>query len=99
MGYANGIRLGHAGGHLRDPALELVERIWRQEPRWWEVDDGNGLPFASPAAAYRHLGRLWHCSDTVPSASRQMAQDFLDVTDLTPTVSLFDACARTWRPS
>ncbi len=54
MGYAKGVRPGgHAGGHLREPALELLEAIWHDETRWWEVDSGNGVPFESAEAAYR----------------------------------------------
>ncbi len=78
MGYAMGVRRGgHAGGHLREPALDLIEAIWRRDPSWWEVDDGDGDLFDSPEAAYRHLGRLWHCTDTVPAARRAMAEDLV----------------------
>ena len=77
MGYARGVRGGHAGGHLREPALDLVEAIWHRDANWWQVDAGDGEPFTSPEAAYRHLGRLWHCSDTVPSTYRSLAEDLV----------------------
>ena len=75
MGYAKGVRFGHAGGHLREPVLALLEAIVADDPRWWDVDDGNGGPFSSPEAAYRHLGRLWHCRDCVPGTYRSIAVD------------------------
>ena len=77
MGYAKGVRLGHAGGHLRGPVCDLVEALYARDPRWWEVEDGDGVPFASPAAAHEHLGRLWHCSDIVPSDIRRAAEDIV----------------------
>ncbi len=77
MGYARGVRRGHAGGHLRGPACELVEAIWTGESRWWEGDNGDGIPFGSPQEAYEHLGRLWHCTDQFPSYFRELAQEFL----------------------
>jgi hypothetical protein len=78
MGYAKGVRNGHAGSHLREPACALVEAISADDPCWWEVDSGNGRPFASPAAAYNHLGRLWHCKDVVPESTRLAAERILD---------------------
>jgi hypothetical protein len=95
MGYAIGVRPGgHAGGHLREPALELLEAICDDETRWWEVDSGNGVPFESPEAAYRHLGRLWHCTDTVPGDDREMAEDLLG----TDHVWTYAALVRHLRP-
>ena len=77
MGYARGVRGGHAGGHLREPLIELVEALASDEPDWWPVDSGNGELFDSPQAAYAHLGRLWHSVDVVPSDVRQFACDLL----------------------
>ncbi len=77
MGYAKGVRRGHAGGHLRQPVDDLVEALCDGVSRWWEVDDGDGVPFGTPAAAYRHLGRLWHCTDVVPADIRQAAEDLV----------------------
>ena len=51
VGYANGVRYGHGGGHLRQPVLDLVEALYARDPRWWEVDSGDGEPFGSPEAA------------------------------------------------
>jgi hypothetical protein len=75
MGYAKGVRLGHAEDHLREPVLALLKAIGADEPRWWQVEDGDGEPFSSPEAAYRHLGRLWHCRDVVPGTYRSIAVD------------------------
>jgi len=85
MGYAKGVRHGHASGHLREPACALVESIYSSnythDAAWWEVDAGDGHPFPSAEAAYRHLGRLWHCRDTVPGSTRRAARSSLDVGD------------------
>jgi hypothetical protein len=75
VGYAKGVRRGHAGGHLREPACALVEGLSGGARDWWEVDDGTGVPFRTQDAAYRHLGRLWHCTDVLPSAVRRAAEE------------------------
>lgn len=93
MGYAKGVRRGHAGGHLREPACVLVEALSAGAPGWWKVDDGTGVPFATPDAAYRHLGRLWHCTDVVPSAVRQAAEEIVG-----RRVWTYAALVRTLRP-
>jgi hypothetical protein len=77
MGYARGVRRGHAGGHLRQPVEDIVETLYKKDRRWWDVDAGNGDPFDSAAAVYKHLGRLWHCTDTVPNTIRSLAEDIL----------------------
>ena len=77
MGYAQGVRYGHAGGHLREPVLELVEALRWDPERWWDVADVEGEPFQSPGAAYDFLGRLWHCTDIVPSSTRTIALSML----------------------
>jgi hypothetical protein len=93
MGYAKGVRHGHAGGHLREPACALVEAIYANDPRWWEVGDGHGVPFATPAAAYQHLGRLWHCRDIVPSGTRRAAEEIVG-----REVCTYSALVRALRP-
>ena len=70
MGYAHGIRAGHAAGHLREPAIAIVEALYSGESDWWAVEGPEG-PLASPREAYDHLGRLWHCRDIVPSWVRE----------------------------
>ncbi len=71
MGYASGVRSRHAGGHLREPALEIVEALASGDDEWRsQADDVDGEPFPSSEAAYSHLGRLWHCTDTVPATYR-----------------------------
>ncbi len=70
MGYAKGIRQGHAGGHLREPALEIVDALERPDCEWWSAATYDGQPFGSAEAVYDHLGRLWHCTDVVPGFYR-----------------------------
>jgi hypothetical protein len=72
MGYATGVRWGHAGGHLRDPVCEAVERGYasRGMDPWWRA-------FGSREAARAHVGKLWHCTDIVDGLTRQMAVDVL----------------------
>ena len=67
MGYAKGVRAGHASGRLREPVFELLDSILSGDERWWEPT------FRSADAAYRHLGLLWHSRDVLPSAYRAIA--------------------------
>jgi hypothetical protein len=77
MGYAHGVRRGHAGGHLRQPVEDIVEALYKGDRSWWEVSGGNSDPFDSAEDAYKHLGRLWHCTDIVPNDIRSLAEDLL----------------------
>ena len=77
VGSAKGVRYGHGGGHLREPVLEIVEGLYARDPRWWEVTGDASARFDSPEAAYAHLGRLWHCTDIVPSRIRAVAEELL----------------------
>jgi hypothetical protein len=49
-GLANGVRLGHAGDHLRQPVCDLVDALSDGDQRWWEVDNVDGVPFATPCS-------------------------------------------------
>jgi hypothetical protein len=68
MGYAKGVRAGHAGGHLREPLLEALD-----EPRHWFDYFGSRL------AARRHVGKLWHCTDILPGFARDTVLAILDL--------------------
>jgi len=63
----------HVGGHLRDPFCKAFEE--ELEGEWFKA-------FPSKAAALRHVGRLWNCTDTVPSLVREAAVDFMETEDL-----------------
>ena len=58
-GYANGVRFGHAGGHLRDPLCEALELEYFGQ-KWWTY-------FGSKEKALRHIRKLWQYTDIVPN--------------------------------
>lgn len=43
MGYAKGVRFGHAGGHLRDPLEAAMERGYGGDPWWSEFGSRDWL--------------------------------------------------------
>lgn len=59
----------HAPGHIRDPLIEAFQEYGAD---WWKA-------FASAQEAFRALGRLWNCTDTVPSDMRDDAAGWLEL--------------------
>jgi len=59
----NPSRGGHAPGHLRDALINALDQSFATESAWWE-----GLPGGN-TEAQRLLGRLWNCTDIVPSTA------------------------------
>jgi hypothetical protein len=59
----------HAPGHIREEVLELID-----EDLFDDMDHVKRLHYL--------LGRLWNCTDTVPSAERRIVADFLDTENL-----------------
>jgi len=67
-GYAKGVRYGHAGGHLRDPLDEALELEYEGK-NWWEH-------FKTKDAALKHIGKLWHCTDIMPSRYSDVLREY-----------------------
>jgi len=75
MGYANGVRAGHAAAHLRDPMnAALEDAAYSHGREWWTA-------WGSRESARELVGKLWHCTDVVPRSTRQAASEVLGLND------------------
>jgi hypothetical protein len=66
MNKRKGVVIGHSPGHFRDEVLELIERY----------DRGNFSKW-SARRMYHLLGKLWDCTDMIPSSERELIKDIL----------------------
>ena len=81
----------HAPGHIREEVLELI-------------DEGLFDDMSKVKRLHYLLGRLWNCTDTVPSTERRIVADFLDTENLDEVAARVKCCcsyaqmARHFRP-
>lgn len=69
MGYAKGVREGHATGGLGDSIIEALDNLQAKKIKSW-YDAFSSLKEARKAA-----GKLWHCTDIVGHIIGTVVQD------------------------